>query len=195
MRGPADGMLVTTSNPRRRRRDPCPFAVDLLDAAMDLTEWISHRGAIALLLCMGLFFRLAGARAGKEGGEHRRIASNWASRINPPSTIRLPAPPVTIGINRPSTQPRQIYRCFWRFPPWICWFSSSWGWRWLACAWSWWRCPAPANPRTGSVTNRNFGRFRRFWPQCKARIRSNPLDITALSAERLIPSVMGRSWI
>jgi len=42
---------------------------------------------------------------------------------------------------------------FLEISPWICWFSSSWGWRWSPCAWSWWRCPARANPRTGSVTN------------------------------------------
>ncbi|MEY9237491.1 hypothetical protein ABIF68_005801 [Bradyrhizobium japonicum] len=35
--------------------------------------------------------------------------------VNPPSTIRLAVRPVTTSINRPSTYPRQIYQCFWRF--------------------------------------------------------------------------------
>jgi hypothetical protein len=65
----------------------------------------------------------------------------------------------------------------------------------LACAWWWWRSPAPGNPPAGSATNRIFGGKERFRPRCRARIRLEPLDITALSAERLIPSVMGRSWI
>ncbi|SEM52797.1 hypothetical protein SAMN05443254_102478 [Bradyrhizobium sp. OK095] len=71
-RGRLAARLVTKTNPRRTRGDPCRFAADLLDVAT--TQPIGLRaGERSRFYCAwGCFSFFAGARADNEGREHRQ---------------------------------------------------------------------------------------------------------------------------